>query len=221
MFSIALLALLCGNQDSSPPQKKQVPQIEQGSRAAHGSVIAPAALPAASTAMYFFLGAPEVGAGYRQGFDAFEFEARGVFHVFELSGLVDAGLKLRLGKTERFSLAGNVALGLKLNSGSRYFDGANFTYVALRPRVGAVMSAHFSPSVQGLLTLDVPLALALNVSGYQFSPSLGIGAEVQVGPGISLLVAATGGVDSIREPLGVPQLRPLWGLKLGIGYRMF
>ncbi len=38
---------------------------------------APAALPAGTMALYGQIGAPDVGAGYRQGFDGLEIEAKG------------------------------------------------------------------------------------------------------------------------------------------------
>ena len=44
-----------------------------------GGVMAPASLPAGTNALYGFVGAPELGVGYRQGFGLVEFEARGVF----------------------------------------------------------------------------------------------------------------------------------------------
>jgi hypothetical protein len=188
---------------------------------AMGAIQSPPALPPSATAMYFYLGAPEVAVGYRQGVSRFEFEVKGAFNVFELSGLAEGGFKFRLGNTDRYCLSGGVALGLKGSSGNRYFDAANFAYVALRPRLSATVAALFSPTVVGLATLDIPWAVALNVSGYHTTPTVGLGAEIHLGQNISFLIAANGGLDVIREPLGQPQARPAWGMKLGIGYRIF
>src|SRR5918996_720091 len=41
-----------------------------------GAVVAPAALSAASTAAYVFAGAPEIGAGFRQGLSGLELDVR-------------------------------------------------------------------------------------------------------------------------------------------------
>lgn len=186
-----------------------------------GGVAAPAALPAGTLAVYGQVGAPEVGAGFRQGFSAFELEGRALFNIFEISALVEGAFKLPLVAKDRVAISLPVAVGLKLDSGSRYFDRANFGYVGLRPRVGAVVSYSFSDTIAGLAFIDVPLSLALNVRGAQFTPTIGAGGEFHIGGSISLLVSGHIGVDVTKEPLGVPQTRPAWGARLGVGYRIF
>lgn len=186
-----------------------------------GGVMAPASLPAGTNALYGFVGAPEVGAGYRQGFGLVEFEARGVFNIFEVSLIGEVGLKFGVLQLDKFRLAPGVALGLELNSGARYFDRFNFGFLGLRPRVGVNASYDFTDTISGVAQVEVPVSIALTVQGFQVTPLLGAGAEFHLGGSLSLLVLAHIGFDATREPLGVTQFRPAWAGRLGIGYRLF
>jgi hypothetical protein len=186
-----------------------------------GGVVAPAVLPAASNSVYGVVGAPELGAGYRQGFSVFEVEGRALFNLLELSGLVEGGLKLRVLERDELQLGVGAALGLQLNSGSKYFDVANFASVALRPRVSALVSYAFSPIITGVAQLEVPLSLSLTKLGTDFRPALGAGAEFLLGSSVSLLVLGELGIDAIKESIGVTQVRLAWGVRLGVGYRIF
>src|SRR5919204_1819030 len=56
------------------------------SQRSFGSVLAPAALPAGSTAAYAFAGAPEIGAGFRQGLSGLELDVRAGFDYFAVAG---------------------------------------------------------------------------------------------------------------------------------------
>jgi hypothetical protein len=186
-----------------------------------GAVVAPASLPRASLAMYVLLGAPDLGVGYRQGISGIELEAKALFNVFELSGLVEGGVKVPVFRGARLVLAPGVAVGIKLDSGSKYFDRANFTYFGLRPRVSLNATYAFSELVEGVAQLEMPLTLPLTARGIHFSPTVGAGAEVHVGGQLSVLATAHLGVDLIKEPLGVPQTRAAWAIRLGVGYRLF
>ena len=186
-----------------------------------GAVVAPAALPPGSLSLYGILGAPELGVGYRQGIGGVELEAKGLFNVFELSALVEAGVKIPVLRREQLSLAPGLFLGLKLNSGSNYFDYANFQYFGLRPRVSLNAAYSFSELVAGVAQLEIPLTLPLTAQGIQFTPMVGAGAEVHVGGNFSLLGTAHVGFDVIKEPLGVTQMRAAWTIRLGVGYRLF
>lgn len=183
--------------------------------------MAPASLPAGTNALYGFVGAPEVGAGYRQGFGLVELEARGVFNIFEVSIVGEVGLKFGVLQLDKLHLAPTVALGLELNSGARYFDRYNFGFLGLRPRVGVNASYDFTDTISGVAQVEVPVSIALTVQGFQVTPLLGAGAEFHLGGSFSLLVSAHVGFDATREPLGVTQFRPAWAGRLGIGYRLF
>ena len=204
MISFVLLALISGAD----------PRVT-------GGVMAPASLPAGTNALYGFVGAPEVGAGYRQGFGLVEFEARGLFNIFEVSLIGEVGVKFGVLQRDKLRLAPTVALGLELNSGARYFDRFNFGFLGLRPRVGLNASYDFTDTISGVAQFELPLSIGLTVSGFQVTPLLGAGAEFHLGGSFSLLISGHAGFDATREPLGVTQYRPAWAARLGIGYRLF
>lgn len=186
-----------------------------------GAAVAPAALPAGSISFWGLLGAPEVSVGYRQGFSLLEFEAIGRFHYLELSGTVEAGVRLPAWRRDRAVIAPTFSLGLKANSGLRAFDPYNFAFVALRPRVGVVASIGLSETVQITLLAELPWAIALNVTGFQLTPTIGGGAEFMLTPKLSLAALGQIGVDVIKEPLGVAVPRVAWAVRFGVGYRLF
>lgn len=186
-----------------------------------GGVVAPAALPAGTNAIYGFVGAPEVGAGYRQGFGLVELDARASFNVFKVSAVAEVGVKFAVLERDRLRLAPTLSLGVEFNSGAKYFDRSNFGFVGLRPKLGLNASYAFTDTVSGIAQLEVPWAIALTVQGFQVTPLVGAGAEFHLGGGFSLLVSAHVGLDATKEPLGVAQVRPAWAARLGVGYRMF
>ncbi len=188
---------------------------------ATGAAVAPAVLPEGSTALYGVLGAPDLGVGFRQGFAPLEVEARAMFNIFQLSGLIEGGVKFGVVKQDALLIAVRGALGLNFDSGSRYFDRANFSSIFLRPRIGGVLTYRFTDLVTGIAQIDVPFAFSLSVLGQMFAPTAGIGAEIQLGGALSLLAMGELGVDLTKEPLGVTQVRPAWALRLGIGWRLF
>ncbi len=183
--------------------------------------MAPAALPAGTLALWGLLGAPDVGIGYRQGFSVFELEARATFNYLLLSTIFEAGVRVPVFRRNKLEMAPVAALGLEFNSGSKYFDPANFASVALRPRIGGVVSYLVSETVQALLLVDVPWAISLNVTGSHVSPTIGAGAEFHLGGRLSVLALGQIGVDVLKAPLAVTQVRPAWAFRLGFGYRVF
>ncbi len=205
---------------SSAPTAVMAPATSAPS-AQIGAVAAPAALPAGALAFYGLLGAPEVGGGFRQGFAALELEARALFNYLTVSFLLEGGAKVGLLRVGRVTVAPGLAVGFVGATGTRYYDRANFPHLGLRPRVSATASYAFSEAVVGLALLDVPWTIALNVQGFELTPTVGAGAEFHVGGRLSILATAHLGLDAIKEPLGVTQLRPAWGVRLGVGYRAF
>jgi hypothetical protein len=217
MFAIALTLMLgadASNDVVLPSQPLQNPQRS-------GAAVAPAALPAGSLAFAGFIGAPEVGAAYRQGFSLLELEAQARFHYLEVSAVVEAGVRFAAWKNDRVVMAPTAALGLKLNTGARVFDGFNFGFSALRPRLGLITSVLATDILNVIVALDVPWAVALNVTGYQVTPTIGGGVEFQLSSKLSLVGMGQLGVDVIKEPLGIAVARPAWGVRLGVGYRVF
>lgn len=188
-----------------------------------GAVMAPAALPAGALAVYGILGAPEVGGGYRQGFPGVELEARALFNYLELSGVLEAGVRVGVFKNaaETLAIAPAAAIGLKLNSGAKYYDTANFGYAGLRLRGAVNVTYKLSDTIVGLGVVDVPWVIALGKAGFQLTPTVGVGAEFHLGERLSLAASLHGGFDTIKEPMGVTQWRAAWAIHLGVGYRLF
>ncbi len=231
MLTLLLTAVLA--QDFAPApfpeEKKPAPAVEAtpSEPMAHlppktvGGVMAPAALPSGSTALYALLGAPDIGGGYRQGFSAFEFEAHLLFNYLLASGVLEASAKIPIYEKGKLQMAPVIGLGLEADSGSRYYDKANFSFFAIRPRLGFLTSVRFSDTVMGLFGVDVPWAIPVASSGGHVTPGLQAGFEAYLGGNISGLVMGELGLDAIKMPLGVTQYRPLWGIRLGLGFRLF
>ncbi|MBL8950998.1 MAG: hypothetical protein JNK82_09495 [Myxococcaceae bacterium] len=196
---------------------------EQGPEEGIGGVFAPAILPRGSMAVYAMLGAPDIGGGWRQGFQRFEVEARVWLNYLQASALGEIGGKVSLYRKGILEFVPNLAVGLEANSGSRYYDKANYFYVAVRPRASLLTAIRFSEIATGLFLVDVPWAIAVTNGGAggHFTPTMGFGAEVQLGTTLSGLLMAQGGIDVIKEPLGVTQIRPAWAIRLGLGFRLF
>ena len=186
-----------------------------------GGVVAPAALPAGAMAVYALLGAPDLGGGFRQGFALLELEARLTFNYLLAAAALEVGIRVPVYEKGIIQMAPTVALGFEANSGSRYYDRANFGYFALRPRVGFITALRFSDTVCGLVLFDLPWSIPVNVQGTHVVPTLGAGVEVHLGGNMSGFVMGHLGADVIKEPLGVIQVRPGWALRLGLGFRLF
>jgi hypothetical protein len=196
---------------------------QEGPPSEVGAVYAPAILPRGAMSVYALLGAPDVGGGYRQGFDRFELEVRAWFNYLAVSGLLEVGGKLAVFKQGLIEMVPNLGLGFEADSGARYFDKANFGYLALRPRAGLITGIRFSDTATGLFLVDLPWSIALTNGGAggHFSPTVGFGGELHLGGTISGLLLGQVGVDVIKEPLGVTQLRVAWAIRLGLGFRLF
>lgn len=186
-----------------------------------GGVTAPASLPAGTNALYGYVGVPDVAAGYRQGFGLVELDGRVGFNLLKVSFVGEVALKFAALTRDRFRLAPLVDLGVEFNSGAWYFYAHNFGYVGLRPKVGATATYQFSDIVTGIAQLEAPFSIALNVRGFQITPTVGVGAEFHLGQRFSLLVAGLIGFDATRTPADNTYYSVTWGARLGIGYRIF
>jgi hypothetical protein len=186
-----------------------------------GGVVAPAAMPAGAVSAYAMLGAPEVGGGYRQGLAKFELEAKLMFNYLLAAGVLEVGVRIPVYEKGKIQMAPTVAMGLEANSGTRYYDRANFSYVAIRPRVGFITSLRFSDTLAGIVLFDLPWSIAVTSQGSHVVPTVGAGAEMHLGGNMSGFVMGNIGMDAIKEPLGVTQYRPAWAIRLGLGFRLF
>ena len=204
-----------------PEIRVSEPYVSSMSDRRVGGVVAPAALPQGAMSLYAMLGAPELGGGFRQGFSKIELEVKLMFNYLLASGSLEVGLRVPVYEKGMVQMAPTVALGLEANSGSRYYDRANFAYVAVRPRVGFITSLRFTDTVAGIALFDLPWSIAFTAQGSHVVPTVGAGAEVHLGGNMSGFVMANVGLDAIKEPLGVTQYRTGWALRLGLGFRLF
>lgn len=187
-----------------------------------GGALAPAMMPPGSSSLYGFVGTPEVGLGYRQGIGGMEFEGRADFNMLLVSGGIDGLIRYPLFWLGPVQLAPLAGIGLELNSGSKYFEYANFQYLGLRPRLGAVAVTSFSETVRGICMLDLPWTFPLRPQGgTHFSPRLSAGVELHLGERLTGFVQAGAGPEWLQEPLGAAQLRLGLQLKMGLGMRLF
>jgi hypothetical protein len=187
-----------------------------------GTVVAPAMLPEGASALYGYIGVPEMGGGFRQGLDGFELEARARLDYFRLSGILEAGVRKAVVTEGPATIAPTLSLGLVFNSGSAYLDADNFGGVLLRVTPGLIVGWRVADTVQVLGLLDLPVDLGLDPTGARrFQALTGGGAEFYLGSGISLLTAAQLGVESFKAPDEPNQVRLGYQLRLGIGTRLF
>ena len=187
-----------------------------------GAVVAPVVLPAGSTALYGFVGAPELGVGFRQGLGGVELEARGRLNWFQLSAALELGVRLEVLKRGPLSLAPTLGLGVVLNSGSTYMDDDNFSGVLARVSPGLVAGYKVGDTVARLGLVDLPVDVGLTrETGQRLQALGGGGVEVYLGSNLSVLAAGQVGVETFRERFGDRVTRLGWSTRLGLGARLF
>jgi hypothetical protein len=187
-----------------------------------GTVVAPAALPDGASALYGYVGVPEMGVGYRQGISGFELDGRARLDYFRLAGIFEVGARRAVLKEGPATFAPTLSLGLVLNSGSAYLDADNFSGVLLRITPGLVVSWKVAETVAVVGLLDVPIDLGLAPTGARrFQALTGGGAELYLGSGITLLTAGQIGVENFKAPTKISVTRLGYQVTLGIGTRLF
>jgi hypothetical protein len=187
-----------------------------------GTVVAPAMLPEGASALYGYIGVPEMGAGYRQGLSGFEIEGRGRLDYFRLAGILELGARKAVVSEGATTIAPTLSLGLVFNSGSAYLDTDNFGGVLVRITPGLIVGWRVSDTVMVLGLLDLPVDLGLAPTGARrFQALTGGGAEIYLGSGITLLTAGQVGVESFKAPDEPNQVRLGYQIRLGIGTRLF
>lgn len=214
-----LFALLAFLPTAAAAQAGAAPAREQWS---FGSVLAPTTMPDGVTSLYGYVGAPEMGVGFRQGISGFELEARARLDYFRLAGIFEGGVRKQVWAQGNASLAPTLSLGLVLNSGTAYLDADNFGGVLLRLTPGVVAGWRAAETVMVLGLVDVPLDLGLSPTGARRIQALGGGgAEFYLGQDVSLLVAGQLGVESFKAPREPAETRLGYQVRLGIGTRLF
>jgi hypothetical protein len=191
-------------------------------RETFGGVVAPAALPVASSSLYAFVGLPDLGVGYRQGFSDFEIEARAKLNYLQLAFAAEVLGKYALARQGGLDVAPFLGVGFVADSGARYFDPVNFSYLGIRALGGLAVTYRLGDTVRLVGQLDVPFDFPLGPQGgSKFNPLAGGGAEIYLGEDFSGLLLGQLGLDVMKEPGGVPQTRLGYAIRLGLGWRLF
>jgi hypothetical protein len=179
-------------------------------------------LPAGSTSLYGFVGAPELGTGFRQGLGSVEFQAEATVNYLDL-GLAAVGrVRFLAIDKPRWQLAPFAGLGIAWDSGSTYYDADNFQHTALRMDLGAVATRPVGETLSLLAQAEVTWDLFTTpVGGHRVQPLLGVGAEVALGGQISVFGLASVGVDWRKAPDAPLDTEVGYGLRFGFAVRMF
>lgn len=187
-----------------------------------GAVVAPAALPDGATAISGWVGAPEVGVAYRQGIGGWEVGARGRFDYLRLAGTAEGVARRQLWTNGTVSVAPELALGVTGSTGSRYFDEQNLKGWFLRVSPAVVASWRVAETVSVVGLVEAPYDLGLSPRGtWRVKPMAGGGAEFYLGEDLSLAAVGELGADVFKELRGVTQTRLGYGVRLGLGVRLF
>ncbi|AEI68442.1 hypothetical protein [Corallococcus macrosporus] len=187
-----------------------------------GAVLAPVTLPDGATTLYGFVGAPELGVGFRQGISGFELEARARLQWFQLSAALEVAVRRKVLEQGLLSLAPTLGLGVVLNSGATYMDDRNYSGVLLRVSPGLVAGWRVADTVSVLGLLDVPVDIGLsNGQSRRIQALGGGGVEVYLGSNLSALAAGQLGVESFQERSGESHTRLGYAVRLGLGVRLF
>jgi hypothetical protein len=190
--------------------------------ATFGAIVSPTTLPSGSASAYGYGGAPEVGAGYRQGIGPVEVEARARFNYVDVSLAAEGILKYTLFSRGAFDLAPLIGVGIVADTGATYIDSINISYVGLRILPGGVASYRFAETVRGLAELDVPVDLLFgNPGGSRVGFLMGGGAEMYLGQRISVMAMGQAGFEALQFPNTPTQFRFDYLVRLGIGWRLF
>jgi hypothetical protein len=196
---------------------------EEAKRENFGAVVAPASMPDGATAVAGWVGVPEVGASYRQGVAGWEVGGRGRFDYLRLAVTAEAvGRRQVWTDMGAWTVAAELGLGVTGNTGSRYFDEQNLKGWFLRLDPAVVASWKVVETVTAVGLVEVPYDLGLSPSGtWRVKPMVGAGAEVYLGEDLSLSAVGELGVDVFKELRGVTQTRLGYGVRLGLGVRLF
>lgn len=227
MWNALVISLLLGAEPAAVTPKVEPQPASLTAASEHspskeiGGAIAPAVMPRGTNSVYGLVGAPEVVGGYRQGFSLLEIEARAAFNYLLAAFTLEVNTRFSVYKKGAVELAPILGVGFIANSGVRYFDRANFGFVGLKLHLGLISTIRITEIVSGIILVDVPWHVPLNVSGTHFVPTAGAGAEIHLGGNISGVLLGQLGLDAIKEPLGVIQYRVGWGVRLGLAFRLF
>jgi hypothetical protein len=223
--ALLLVSFRTSAQESAPIERRvTAPEAARsgGEEDRLGAVVAPVVLPEGTTALYGFVGAPELGVGFRQGIAGFELEARGRLQWFQLSAALELAARFKVLERGPLALAPTLGVGVVLNSGATYMDDENFSGVLLRVTPGLVAGYRVADTVTLLGLVDLPVDIGLTrEKARRFQALGGGGVEVYLGSNLSVLAAGQVGLETFRERVGAGETRLGWSTRLGLGARLF
>lgn len=183
---------------------------------------APAMLPAGSTAVYGYVGAPELGGGFRQGFGSVELQAEARFNYLDLGLAATGRARFLLVDRPQWQLAPYAGLGFAWDSGSTYFEDDNFQYTAVRIEAGAVATYPVRPVLDLIGTGEVTWDLFTTpVGGHRVQTLVGGGAELALGGSISTFVIGELGLDLRKAPDAGADAELGYAFRAGFAFRLF
>ena len=189
---------------------------------APGAGLGPAALPSGATAVYAAVGIPDIQAGFRQGLGKVELEGRANFNDLDIALAFEGLAKLRVIDAMRYDFAPYLGLGFVWNGGATYADVNNAAYVALRIVAGGTTTYVLTPHLRAVGNLEVPIdAITAPVGTVRARPLIGAGLEFSVSDAWSLFLLAQAGLDFRAQPLQAATVDFAYGVRLGVGYRLF
>ena len=187
-----------------------------------GAAVGPAVLPAGATAVYGYVGLPELATGFRQGFGRFELEVRTRVDYFRLSFAVEGVGKLLVMHSGGLEVAPYLGVGALANSGLMYLDPLNYPFLGVRLFAGGVVSLKLGESAQALGLLEVPFNLPIRSGGpFRVQPLIGAGIELALSEEFTGLLLGRIGADVIRPPNADAVARFGYEIRIGFGYRIF
>lgn len=223
MLVWVLVPLVAVAQETQPTQLEATETARlETKQESFGAVVAPAAMPDGATAVAGWVGVPEAGVTYRQGIVGWEVGVKARFDYLRLAVTGEAVARRRVWASGAWAVAPELGLGLTGDTGSQYFDEENFRGLFLRVSPGVVATWRVAETVAVVGLVEAPFDLGLNPTGtWRFKPMGGGGAEIYLGEDLSVLAVGELGVDAFKEPRGVPRTRLGYGVRLGLGVRLF
>jgi len=187
-----------------------------------GGVLMPPVMPQGSSSLYAYVGAPDVGAGYRQGFGGAELEARVLLDYLLVSFTGEVALRLPLFTRGKFDVALRLAVGGGWSSGTEYVDSRNFRGPFVHGNPGAIAGYRIHDTLRVFAQAEVPVDVGTQPwGGYRVKPLVGGGLEYYLSEDFSVMGSGEVGVDLLRAQLGVLAPRVGYSAKVGLGIRLF
>jgi hypothetical protein len=184
--------------------------------------VAPAVIPAGSTAIWGFTGVPDIGVGFRQGIGPVEVDADASLDYFDLTFCGEVRARIAAIDRNGLSIAPFVGMGIVWDSGSTYEDANNFRYTAVRVHAGGLGSRQLSETVALLGIAELRWDLFTSPSGgHRIEPLFGGGAEFGLAENVSLFALGELGPDIRALPSGASDTELGYTLRFGVGFRLF